>query len=582
MSLTYLSVTVLLVGIAALAAILFAMQRLRVRHRQLPVVTTLFWKEAVEEARARVFVQRFRHPLAYLLVLLIAVLLWFALAEPQLGAAGGEETVILVDGSAGMAWGNRFTTAVAEMLPRVDDAPRAHRQVYWCGSARRRLLAPGENRELLEKRLEPLQPEACPASVEHALRRVVAERDATRPLHIEIVGDAPVAAETLDLLPDDVRVTRIAPAAPLSGRPGNRGITGLGVTAARSGAWDRVDVFVEVLGENAEGATLTSSLVGAGGGRPLEATADTRTSPGRQRTVMRDVPADGDTLVVAVAGGDAFALDDEARMVLPRRPLIRVALSPSLEAVLGPVLSADPAVVIVQSDPTVAVGMQGEAVAEAVPVIEFVPASAQEDAILLHHERGLVSRDVLLESFNRLGLEEIDAVDLASTANVEISLGAAPAERRGITVWDALLGEDFNFVYSRSFPLFIARAIRWLVDERDFPHEVAVGETLPIAGKRVFSGPSSVGAGTSGTVSYDPAGAAFQPPLVGEYRDASGAVVAASLLDPWATVAGDDAVATSSVSDGEVVVTPLATLVILLVLGLLVLEWFLFRSGRIP
>ena len=40
-------------GLAVLAAALYLLQRLRVRHREVPVVTTLFWQEAVGRAGRR-------------------------------------------------------------------------------------------------------------------------------------------------------------------------------------------------------------------------------------------------------------------------------------------------------------------------------------------------------------------------------------------------------------------------------------------------------------------------------------------------------------------------------------------------
>ena len=46
--------------LGALVAGLYLLQRLRVQHRDLQVPTTLFWREAVEEARARVLVRRFQ------------------------------------------------------------------------------------------------------------------------------------------------------------------------------------------------------------------------------------------------------------------------------------------------------------------------------------------------------------------------------------------------------------------------------------------------------------------------------------------------------------------------------------------
>ena len=85
----HLSPTVALVGAAALVGLAFLLQRLKVRHREVLVPTTLFWREAVERSEARKLTERFRHPLAFLLVVLILLLLWLALAGPKPAAAKG-------------------------------------------------------------------------------------------------------------------------------------------------------------------------------------------------------------------------------------------------------------------------------------------------------------------------------------------------------------------------------------------------------------------------------------------------------------------------------------------------------------
>ena len=65
-------------GLVGIAGVLYALQRLRVRHRQVEVETTLFWQQAIEESRARVLTQRFRHPWTYALLLVICSLLWLS------------------------------------------------------------------------------------------------------------------------------------------------------------------------------------------------------------------------------------------------------------------------------------------------------------------------------------------------------------------------------------------------------------------------------------------------------------------------------------------------------------------------
>ncbi|MEM7386099.1 MAG: BatA domain-containing protein, partial [Verrucomicrobiota bacterium] len=83
MSLANISPLLFLLGLLVVAGLLFLLQRLRVKYRDVEVVTTLFWKQAIEESRARVLVRKFRHPWAYLLALAIGALLWLAVAEPQ-------------------------------------------------------------------------------------------------------------------------------------------------------------------------------------------------------------------------------------------------------------------------------------------------------------------------------------------------------------------------------------------------------------------------------------------------------------------------------------------------------------------
>ena len=72
MTFTLFSTFVTFIGIGVIAVGLALLQRLRVQHQEIEVVSTLFWQAAVKETRARVFVQRFRHWPAWLLLVLIS------------------------------------------------------------------------------------------------------------------------------------------------------------------------------------------------------------------------------------------------------------------------------------------------------------------------------------------------------------------------------------------------------------------------------------------------------------------------------------------------------------------------------
>jgi len=207
----------MLAGLLGLAGIIFALQRLRVRHRTRTVVTTLFWREAMEESRARTLVERFRHPLTYLLLLLIASLLWLSVARLESPRDEGTEHTFLLDGSASMAVGTRFDRAVAALSEALEDVPRERVQVLFCGSRVRTLLLPGEDRALLGARLEGLTPEAVPSTVEHALVDLALEArgsalessGAAAKRRFVVVGDAPVAPEVLASLASTDRLERL-------------------------------------------------------------------------------------------------------------------------------------------------------------------------------------------------------------------------------------------------------------------------------------------------------------------------------------------------------------------------------------
>ena len=148
-------------GFAALAAGLFLLQMLRVRQRQIEVPTTMFWRQAVEESRARVLRQRFRHPWTYLFLLVIAALLWFAIAGIVTSSREDHDNLLILDGSVGMSRPERFESAVKLLLADAAGIPAESREVWWVGAQTRLLLAKGEHVLLLSERLKNLQPEAA-------------------------------------------------------------------------------------------------------------------------------------------------------------------------------------------------------------------------------------------------------------------------------------------------------------------------------------------------------------------------------------------------------------------------------------
>jgi hypothetical protein len=591
MSFANLSALGVVAGLAGLAAVLFALQQLRTRYRDVTVVTTMFWKQVVDEAPVRKLRERFRHPLAYLLVLAICSLLWLAFAEPQFGRRDDQTFhIVVLDGSAGMAAGDRFETTVARLKEYVARLPADWRQVIWAGGEVRPLLAPGEHELLLSKRLDRMQPDAAPSSIERTLRQLSSTpKLAQWPTSILVFGDAPVRQEVLALAPQSMSIKRATVPPPLKG---NTGITALGVADAASGAWDKVDVYAEITGAapmrsiagssafaeaSADRKDPASAITIAINGQPVPPSSISRAGQG---FLLQDVPADGGLLSARVAAGDSLKLDDSASIRLPKKPLVRVQLSPSLNGALGAVLESDPGVTLVEANADVVIRRAGESISANAPALEFVSAASQPQAFVLTHPNALDSNVVFVNAVENIGLKQIDAMSLARESGRPIEVSVAIGGQWRFSVWEELLSDSFNFTRSRAFPLFVANAVRWLAGTEAWNPFVAAGQPLITNGAGVTAQVVSA----SGRV-LDPLNVDFVPPVAGEVKvSGDGKPLSVSLLDLDVTRGARDEALQIATLDSVNLVPDRSPASWLLVLALILLavEWYYFQMGRMP
>ena len=567
-------------GIATLAAALYVLQILRIRFRQQEVPTLLFWKEAVSEAPVRTFWQRFRHPWAYLLIFTICSLLWLALAEPEW--RDDEDAVfyvLVLDGSAAMARPGRFEQALADLEDDLRQLPADQRQVIWAGAAAETLLNPGEHPLLLPARLAEKMPEAVPASVERSLMQLASVRRDAATTQVRVYGEAPVSAAVLGRLPAGVSVRRGS--SDHESDTDNAGITALGVGQAASGNWTAVDLLVRVEGD-------TDALPAA---EEIVVQIDERTLPASRLETDADgatyrvsnLAADGSLLSVALPGDDALPLDDRAQLRLPTQQPIRVQLSERLPPVLAAALNADSAIELVNVDPDVVIRLFGESSDTDVPALEFVDAEVQAEAFLLGYPDTDGSADamaLLNTAVQRIGLANIDASGLAEATERPVEVAMQPDSEWRFSVWRELLSEDYNFVQSRSFPLFVAQSVRWLAGvEKWYPY-LAAGQPLPVS--PVGNAPAFVDA--DGLL-IDTLGVDFVPNRAGLLHRASRAEpLEVALLDRDATTG----LAESALQYMGLDVLDTALLrnvpvwLLLLALSGLLVEWWLYQKGRMP
>lgn len=505
MSFANLSPLAVVAGLLALIGLFALLQILRLRYRPLPVVTTLFWESALREAPMRVFAQRLRHWLALLLICAIGGLLWLAFAEPEPNVAqdGGTRYVLYLDGSADMGAPADFNRALGALRADLKRLPADRREVIWGGPEPLMLLAPHEEPVLFERRLANLSPVAAPSRVEDFIGLLARRHGQGGKTELVIYGHAVPSEQALKNLPEGMKITS---GVEMPESPANGAILSVGLADAASGRWDRVDALVRLAAP--EGGRLASQdvTITLGDARIDEGRAETLSG---NRLLLRDLPTNGGTLRVALRASDANMLDNRASIALPRRTRIAVAISPSVGAAVRQAVGADRSLRIVEpGNAQVVIRRAGEDFGANLPSLEFTPRTEQDSAFDLYYDAsmGTDAEAVLRDNISALGLDQIDAAGLAAKTNLPIAIEAAPADRRGVSIWAELLDPHYNFTESRSFPLFVSGSAHWLAGDgawqvpavgadRD-PNAVVVNaETAGLASSKASLERASFGAG---------------------------------------------------------------------------------------
>lgn len=568
MSFVALSLPTFLVGIAALAGVLFALHRLKVRHREVEVVTTLFWRQALEETRARVLVERFRHPWIYALLLAISALLWLAVARPRFDSWNERATehVLWIDGSAAMARGTRFQDALAAARQRASELPSGRRRIVLATSRLETLLAPGEDLPTFDLRISGVAPEPVPSTTaRHALEFARGPRSADGALAIEVFSTLPIDAHVVEALPKEVRlVAGEWGRATNRDEQGNAGVVQLGLSEPISGAFDAVDVFVEVFGAS-EPPALTLD------GAALVPSERGESTNGTKWFVCRDVLARSGTLEARLPDADGSPFDDVASVVLPNRSPIRVQVGEGVPDSLVAAMRADRAVEIVTELPDLLVRRSNGAESTSVPTLEVAQPAAGTPAFVVRHVVIEDPERTIREAFDGLGLRDVDAVDLAERTKSPIEFELQQAAQRGFAIRADLLDERYDLIQSPAFPRLIARTLRWLANSEAIVPRAAAGD---VAMQDRF--PAS-----AGDALLDPVGGAMHLPRAGVFVRGDGKVLRAALLDLASTSAATVRAGSGEriESDPEIDLRPwIAVLAFLL----LALEWWLVRTERAP
>ncbi|MYD79119.1 MAG: hypothetical protein F4X44_00685 [Gammaproteobacteria bacterium] len=557
-------------GLLALAGLLFLLQQLRIRYTELPVATTMFWAAAVREAPVRVLRQRFRHILAYLLALLICWLLWIGFGGPLTGAQRTAGFNILVlDGSAHASTGDIFQQSKNQLLNDVSKYSRDSREVFLSGAQNVRVLAPGEEKLVLERRLEEFEPVAARSSIDELLRLLPRNNSYPTEVNVVVYGGAPISEHALDRLPAGYRVARRFDS--LDDFE-NRGIVALGIGEPLSGEWDKVDVLFRIL---ADGLSVNSEDFRVQiGDQDLATNRLESISPNEFR--VRDVVADGSVFSVAIEEPDDLAFDNEALVTLPTKERVSISIGEDVPTPIRRAIDADAGIEIVGSGASVAVLGPNDS-ETSIPYLRTTPIVEQSKAFVIGYSGELEGMEALHQSVADLGLAEIDSAAMATELNQDISVQLDYSDVRYVSVWSELVSESFNFKDSMSFPIFISKSIRYLANQEPWYAYLA-------AGRQPVEQTSGSSLASSDLLAEYAIGASYVRNEAGTLELRDGTSLQVSLLDPAAAVRTgsqnltDAAIETSN----SQTIWGIATWLALLAVLLLGLEWYLYQRGLMP
>ena len=457
---------------AGCAAVLVVLHLLRIRPREVRVITTLFWDYRAERTRARTLLQRFRHLWTYLLLLSICALLVLALGRPKLtgDSAGRVHEVIVLDAGASMAavgatsGCSRFEDARAAVMAEAERLSRDDRLTVLAVDPWPRVVHGAyDPRAWLRPRLEALSPAEQPSARREALtlaRCLVRGKSSPR---IVLVTDHPErdASPPSVRYPIETEVIRV-------GEPVSNAAV---VCAMFEPSRDhplrgRFRVRVGFWGERA--GEVTARIHRAGGAPLLEDTA--LIAPGETYDFgIVDLPADGDELIVEVSAADSVMADNRVRYRVPLRSPIRVSFRDAVPVPLRLALESDSVVRVVEgNEPAdVAVLTEGSDPSGAKSSIVVIESgrSAAAGAIEVAGRSPLVSaldfEGAVCGTGVSLSLRDDDDARLVSGDAV---LAAVGSDERGpiLRLGSALLSDDSTVPRRAAFAVFVSRALHFL------------------------------------------------------------------------------------------------------------------------
>jgi hypothetical protein len=488
-----------------LAGLLIVLYLLKLRRRDYLVPSVFLWEQALQDLQSNVPLQKLRKNLLLLLQMLIIIFAIAALSRPTVEwvRRGGQSVVLVLDTSASMqstdVSPSRFAAAKKAAHQAIERLGARDSMMLVSVGGTTQALTPFTNeKRTLHEVVDRLTPTDTRADMQGAMllaAGLVSDKKGREKPAIEIIRDGAVPPlqqpEGMDLPIHFIKVGR---------RSENVGIIVMDVRRRLSGNGFEGLVVLKNFGKTARTFSLELSLNGK-----LWDAREMALRAGEQRTEsLQDLPTDGSILDAKIDLQDDLAVDNEARLVLPRLDPVPLLLVTPGNVFLRTALGLDPTVTVTERTSVPAEVSSGTLLVVDDTPLPKVPAGISallignvgsslpgtvRETVNLPSVADWDRRHPLLEHVDLTGLQLTSAAVITPEHNaqalIETSKGpiAVSVERPGQRV--AYLGWDLHrsdFPLRSSFPIFVANCVDWLSGQRQRAQLVNLhtGQTIQV------------------------------------------------------------------------------------------------------
>ncbi|MFV9505335.1 MAG: vWA domain-containing protein [Oscillochloridaceae bacterium umkhey_bin13] len=310
-----------LLGAAIIGPLIIAMYLLKLRREDRAVSSTFLWQRMVRDVEANAPWQKLRRSLLLLLQLLLLLLLVFALARPFFAAPGisGTNLIVIIDRSASMAATdeppNRLAAAKARATQLIDQLPDGGRAtIIAVGGEMEVPAAATSDRRELRRAIETIElANGGGSDLSQALTLAAALAARESDSEVAIISDGNVT------LPSDLRMPARVSYFPIGRSSENVAISALALQPNLAGQ----TLFVQAT--NYGGSSVNRRLDLFLDGAAFTA-YNLNIEPGRDQSIVVEIPAQVQLVEARLAGEDALPSDDQAFVVSRSGEAITVRL----------------------------------------------------------------------------------------------------------------------------------------------------------------------------------------------------------------------------------------------------------------